>query len=249
MASYLITGASRGLGFAMAQDLLSKRASKVAVVFVIARQITPALEELAHTYSQRLVTLVADVTDEKSIQKAALQVDSTLKGQGLDFLINNAATFPFSDGIEKMDDLMDTLKVNVNSVHLVNKTFLPLLRKGQTKTVMNMCEFLLQPPEFMFKNNPGYKISKAAMNMLVRQYSLYHENEGFIFFSICPGWTQTEMGTSKANLTVDQSVTGLLNKLESVTAGDNGKFFDNDVPSWTWTSGPKNLYDGEEMPY
>lgn len=57
------------------------------------------------------------------------------------------------------------------------------------------------------------------------------------------------MGTSAANLTIDQSVTGLLNKLESVTVGDNGKFFDNDVPSWTWTSGPKNLYDGKEIPY
>lgn len=41
------------------------------------------------------------------------------------------------------DDLMDTLKVNVNSVHLVNKTFLPLLRKGQKKTVMSLYEFLL----------------------------------------------------------------------------------------------------------
>lgn len=102
MASYLITGASRGLGLAMAQGLLSKPASKVAVVFVIARQITPALEGLAHTYPQRLVILLADVTDEKSIQKAALQVESTLNGPGLDFLINNAGTFPFSDGIEMM---------------------------------------------------------------------------------------------------------------------------------------------------
>lgn len=57
------------------------------------------------------------------------------------------------------------------------------------------------------------------------------------------------MGGSAANLTVDESVAGLLNKLESVTAEDNGKFFDNNVPSWTWTSGPKNLYDGKEMPY
>lgn len=37
------------------------------------------------------------------------------------------------------DNLMDTLYVNVNSVHLVNKTFLPLLRKGQKKTVMSLC--------------------------------------------------------------------------------------------------------------
>ena len=57
------------------------------------------------------------------------------------------------------------------------------------------------------------------------------------------------MGTSAADLTINQSVAGLLSKLESVTAGDNGKFFDNNVPSWTWTGGPKNLYDGKELPY
>lgn len=102
MASYLITGASRGLGFAMAKTLLGKPASKVTVVFVTARQTTPALEGLANKYPQRLVVLIADVTDENSIQKAAIQAENKLNGKGLDFLINNAGTMPFADGIEAM---------------------------------------------------------------------------------------------------------------------------------------------------
>lgn len=39
----------------------------------------------------------------------------------------------------------------------------------------------------MFQNTPAYKISKAAMNMLVRQYALYLEKEDFIFFILNPG--------------------------------------------------------------
>jgi len=104
MASYLITGASRGLGLAMAQGLLCKPASKVSVVFVTVRQITAALEGLAQAYPQRLVILFADVTSEQSVQKAKLQVESTLNGQGLDFIINNAGIMLFSDGIEMMYD-------------------------------------------------------------------------------------------------------------------------------------------------
>jgi NAD(P)-dependent dehydrogenase (short-subunit alcohol dehydrogenase family) len=41
--------------------------------------------------------------------------------------------------------------------------------------------------EFMFQPAPAYKISKAALNMLVVQYAAYLEKEEFIVFSIDPG--------------------------------------------------------------
>jgi NAD(P)-dependent dehydrogenase (short-subunit alcohol dehydrogenase family) len=41
--------------------------------------------------------------------------------------------------------------------------------------------------KFMFQDTPAYKISKAALNALTVQYSLYHKKEGFIFSACDPG--------------------------------------------------------------
>jgi NAD(P)-dependent dehydrogenase (short-subunit alcohol dehydrogenase family) len=41
--------------------------------------------------------------------------------------------------------------------------------------------------KFMFQDTPAYKISKAALNALTVQYSLYHKEEGFIISACNPG--------------------------------------------------------------
>jgi NAD(P)-dependent dehydrogenase (short-subunit alcohol dehydrogenase family) len=103
MASFLITGCSRGLGLALVQELLSLPSSKVSKIFATARGDSPSLNELAKSSPDRVVVLILDVTNEDSVKKAAAEVESHLQDKGLDYLINNAGIAEFSpDGIASM---------------------------------------------------------------------------------------------------------------------------------------------------
>ena len=103
MASYLITGASRGFGLALARQLASLPASDVSKVFATARGDAPALEELAKKSPGRVVVVKLEVTNEASIKQAAAQVGAKLEGKGLDVLINNAGICQYaSDGVKSM---------------------------------------------------------------------------------------------------------------------------------------------------
>jgi NAD(P)-dependent dehydrogenase (short-subunit alcohol dehydrogenase family) len=103
MATFFITGASRGLGLAIVRELASFPASEVSKVIASARGDAPALDELAQTSSGRVVTIKLDVTDQASIKKAAAEVETKLEGKGLDVLINNAGVMLYaSAGVKSM---------------------------------------------------------------------------------------------------------------------------------------------------
>lgn len=96
MASYLITGASRGLGLELARQLSSLPASEVSKVFATARGDAPELEELAKSSSGRIVVIKLDVANEESIKHAAVEVEANLNSKGLDVLINNAGILQYA---------------------------------------------------------------------------------------------------------------------------------------------------------
>lgn len=103
MASYLITGASRGIGLGIVQLLASKPLSEVSVVFAAARTESDALKQLIAGSEGRVRWVQLDVTDNGDIERATAQVTEALDGKGLDVLINNAGIMPLTaGGIEAM---------------------------------------------------------------------------------------------------------------------------------------------------
>ena len=103
MASYLITGASRGLGLELTRQLASFPASEVGQVFATARGDAPGLAELIKTFPGRVINIRLDVTNEASIKQAAEEVEAQLQDKGLDVLINNAGIMQYSpQGVSTM---------------------------------------------------------------------------------------------------------------------------------------------------
>lgn len=103
MASFLITGASRGFGLALAHELAALPASDVSKVFATAREDVPVLAELVKMSPGRVVFVQLDVTNEASVEKAAAEVEAELAGKGLDVLINNAGVCQYAaDGVQSM---------------------------------------------------------------------------------------------------------------------------------------------------
>ncbi|KAJ5771574.1 hypothetical protein N7520_002103 [Penicillium odoratum] len=104
MASYLITGASRGLGLALVSRLVALPTTKVGKIIATARSDnSPKLKEIVAASPDRVEWIKLDVTDQKNVLEAASEVDGKLQGRGLDYLINNAGVMDYSPtGIEAM---------------------------------------------------------------------------------------------------------------------------------------------------
>jgi NAD(P)-dependent dehydrogenase (short-subunit alcohol dehydrogenase family) len=103
MASFLITGASRGFGLALTRELVSLPVTKVSKVIASVRGDSSDLDELAKNSSGRVVVVKLDVTNHESIKQAAVEVEAKLEGKGLDILINNAGVCQYSaDGVKSM---------------------------------------------------------------------------------------------------------------------------------------------------
>jgi NAD(P)-dependent dehydrogenase (short-subunit alcohol dehydrogenase family) len=98
MSSYLVTGASRGLGLATVAFLASSPETDVKVVFATVRSETAALKKLAEESSGRIVVVKLDITDQASVDDGVKVVEERLGNSGLDVLINNAGAIVFAPG-------------------------------------------------------------------------------------------------------------------------------------------------------
>lgn len=159
MTSFLITGSSRGLGFALVSRLASLPESEVGTIFATARQDNSAqLNEVIKASNGRVQFVQLDVTNQASAEEAARVVEGKLNGQGLDYLVNNVGMADWAKGnldgmyvskislksrgsnlIWSRNNLNELFNMNVTSVHQVTQAFLPLVRKGEKKIVINMC--------------------------------------------------------------------------------------------------------------
>jgi NAD(P)-dependent dehydrogenase (short-subunit alcohol dehydrogenase family) len=139
------------------------------------------------------------------------------------------------------DDLNTIFQTNVVGVSNVTKEFLPLLRKrGQdnVKKIVNISSILgsieLINQVSPAGAQPSYNISKAALNMYVKMLANNLAKENFVVYSSHPGWVKTDMGGDSAPVEIKDSIAGQLAKLESVTAKDNGGFFDFEGKTLPW---------------
>ncbi|MCJ1395420.1 hypothetical protein MMC18_008306 [Xylographa bjoerkii] len=253
MANYLVTGSSRGLGLHLVTQLASMPVTEVGTIFATTRsENAPEIQKLVEQSPSRVVQVQLDATDEGSAQKAAVAVERILAGKGLDVLINNAGVMDYSpDGIHTMTGLNSTFNSNVTSAHIVTSAFLPLLRRGTQKKVANISSTLGSIGKARVYKPfpvPAYKVSKAALNMLTVQYAQAYEDEGFVFVAITPGWLQTDLGGSTADLPAETGAKAVLKTLHEAGKKDNGKFLNIHVPGWEKHEG-LNQYDGLSPPW
>ncbi|KAJ7242547.1 hypothetical protein B0H12DRAFT_1132116 [Mycena haematopus] len=197
MSSYVVTGASRGIGLEFVRQLSANSQNKV---FAIVRNKATATN--LHALSRDNVTILeADVTDAKALNLAAVEVSKATNNK-LDYLINNAGgstqvgltldSFPSPEAVE--NDLLDNFKTNAISVVHSTNTFLPLLKNGSAKKVLTLTSGL-GDLDFTLAGDavaqPSYSIAKAALNMVVAKYAAQFKAEGFVFLAMSPGIVDT----------------------------------------------------------
>ncbi|KAL9039380.1 MAG: hypothetical protein Q9214_004903 [Letrouitia sp. 1 TL-2023] len=253
MTSYLVTGASRGVGLELTKQLLQLPASQVGKVFALTRSEPSApLRDLLNKFPDRAVHIIASVDDSDSVQRAARDVEAKLESHGLDVLVNNAATQSFSPGGIKTatsDQLVHAFDVNVVGPQRMISAFLPLLHAGRQKKVINISSTvgsIAWAEKFKAVPTPAYKISKAGLHMLTTQYAMEYTEAGFTFLCVSPGWLKTDLGGGGADFDVEVGVTELKRIILESKREQNGKFLNIHVPGYEKAHGQ---YDGGEVPW
>ena len=210
MPSYLITGASRGLGYGWVKHLSSDPQN---VVIGLVRNKAATEKALSEDKITNVHVVVADITDAEALEAAAKEVAS-ITGGSLDILINNAALVSsaqsrFSSVITLSpealeEEFLTTYKTNVVGVALTINAFLPLIKKGSEKKVVTVSSGLADADvvvRFGLSTSTPYSVAKAGVNMLMAKYhAAIGEEEGITFMAISPGVVQTR----KPEQTADQ---------------------------------------------
>ncbi|PVH93919.1 short-chain dehydrogenase-like protein [Periconia macrospinosa] len=254
MATYFITGTSRGLGLNVTKKLLLRPASEVSKIIAAARSESDALKSVIAGSNGRVEYVPLEVTDEEQVQKAASLAAGILGDSGLDVLVNNAGIMPFTKGgVPNMTDLKHVFEVDVLSVHNVTTAFIPLLEKGKLKKVVNISTAMgsiVQAPKYKLTPTPAYKIAKAALNMLTVQWHLAKYEEGFSVITLQPGWVKTDLGGQIADLEVEEAASAIEERLVHAGRPESGKFLNIRVYGWeNGKPGKHNYYDGKELPW
>jgi citronellol/citronellal dehydrogenase len=195
-----ITGASRGIGLAIA-----KRAAKDGANIVIAAKTTEANPKLPGTIHSAAAEIVAaggkalpiqtDIRDEASVHAAVAQ--AVAEFGGIDILVNNASAIsltPTPDTPMKRFDLM--FGVNVRGTYLCTQTCLPLLAKaaqaGRNPHVLNMSP-PLSMKQHWFKNHVAYTMAKYGMSECTLGHSGEFKPLGIAVNSL---WPRTAIATA-----------------------------------------------------
>lgn len=197
----LITGASRGLGYALASQYLQKGYQ----VFACVRDIDHTqLLSLKNQYLDNLLIIPMDVALTSSVQEAAKQV-STHCNQ-LDLIINNAGIHPQGTllALEEvnLDNGLEVYNVNAIGALRVAKEFLSLLSKGENPILLNISSEAGSIRNCPRSKEFHYCMSKAAMNMgsMLLQNYLKEKDNKIKVLAIHPGWIRTDMGGANADL-------------------------------------------------
>ncbi|KAH9438276.1 hypothetical protein MCOR02_001914 [Pyricularia oryzae] len=236
MPSYVITGASRGIGWALLENVSRSQDNKV--VGLVRDKATVDKRVAQELKDRSNITIIqADLIDYDALERAAKQT-AELTGGGLDYLIANGALMTFTDAYDVENFvkyngaegaakyLRDSLETNVVGNFNLYSLFTPLILKGDTKRVLSVSSGhadLSLVSQYHLEACVAYAASKAAHNMITGKFHARYARDGVLFISVCPG-------------TVDTLDFSNLNEGQQAAMGQMQAIFKEFQPEW---DGPK----------
>lgn len=208
----LITGASRGIGRAIA---FSMAAAGADVILNYRNRATDAqaVETKILASGRRCISVQADVSVAADVERLAREA-LTRMGR-VDILVNNAGiSRPQAlDEITERDwdELID---INLKSCFLVTQAFLPAMRKRKWGRIINVSSVAAQIGGVV---GPHYAASKAGMLGLTHYYARYLASEGITVNTIAPALIETDMTRNNLRASVNHIPVGRFGSVDEIS--------------------------------
>ena len=224
MSTVLITGANRGLGLEFAQQFAAAGASVLGACR--APQLAAALAQISG-----IEVCGLDVGSAASVAALA----ATLKGRPIDILINNAGRL--SAGRAEHNDpeaVLEMFRINTLGPLMLSEALIDNLAASTRRLIVTVSSDLGSLSGNASGGNLGYRVSKAAVNMVMRTLAVELKPRNIGCVLLTPGWVRTDMGGANAPLSPTQSVTGMYRVIERLGPRDTGRWLDHSGQECHW---------------
>lgn len=192
----LVTGASRGIGRAIALALAGAGAGAGADVVVNCRERVRSAEEAAdaiRTKGRRALAIAADVSDARAVEGMVRSAEAELGP--VDVLVNNAGVAIARELDELTEEEFDrTLAVNLKGAFLCTRAVLPGMRARRWGRVVNISSGAARGAGVI---GAHYNASKAGLEGLTRGYAARVAGDGVTVNAVAPSLVETDMVASR----------------------------------------------------
>jgi 3-oxoacyl-[acyl-carrier protein] reductase len=191
----LITGASRGIGYATAAMMAQAGA---AVVINFNRHRQPA-EQLARSIQERggqALPLQANVARRDDVER---MVQRTLESFGrIDILVNNAGIWTYGEIDTMPDEVWDeTMDVNLRGVFYCTRAVVPVMKRQGGGKIINVSSTAGQRGEAFHSH---YAATKGAIISFTKSLAVELAPYNILVNAVAPGWVDTEMSAEALRL-------------------------------------------------
>src|ERR1700743_3858303 len=225
-STVLIFGASRGLGPAVAEEWLKRDAKVIATQ----RSASRDLSELQGRYPDSLEIETVDIVEAASVN--ALR--DRIGGHRIDVLFGNAGICKAHDQAPSTVDERDFVEMMLTNalgpMHAV-ELYENLVPANGAIAVMTS-------ELGSIAGNRGhwelYSSSKAALNMLMKCFSVRHSGDARALLLVAPGWVRTDMGTQAATLSIEESIPFVVENVQRSRGRAGLRFIDRNGRTLPW---------------
>ena len=220
MKTAVITGANRGIGLALAEQLQQKGWDIIAVC----RTESEEIENIAS-----MVISGIDVTDQEQMH----QVKAIIGDQQIDLLINNAGLLRDEVlGEINYDTMREQFEINALAPLMVTETLLPNMVEGSK--IANITSRMGSIADNDSGGRYGYRASKAAFNAIGKSLAEDLKTRGIAVAQLHPGWVKTRMVDFNGLITVEESAQGLIERIEELDLSTSGGFWHTNGEALPW---------------
>lgn len=227
--SVLLVGASRGLGHAMAAELVKKGWRVVGTVRESGRT---ELHDLADAHADQVRIAPLDITEPDQISR----LRQRLSGSAFDMLFVNAGTANrhAAETIAEVstDEFVRVMLTNALGVMRAVEGFQELVRPAGLIGVMSSGQGSIA------NNTRGgfevYRGSKAALNQYMRSYAARHAGDQRAMVLMAPGWIRTELGGPNATFSIEETIPQLVDTLVAQQGTPGLRFIDRHGETVPW---------------
>ena len=224
--SVLLIGASRGLGYAIAEEYLERGTRVVATVRGRTRT---ALHDLQVSVGGQLEIEHVDINAPEEVQSLRQRLGS----RTFDLLFVNAGVgVAETVGQVSTDEFTRVMVTNALSPMRVIETLGDVVPPDGTIAIMSSGQGSIAN-----NHNGGfevYRASKSALNQLMRSYAARHHDDARTLLLLAPGWVRTDLGGPNARLSIDESIPNLVRTVDAQRGRPGLQYLDYQGDTVAW---------------